>query len=49
MLGRGFYDQIKDIIGLLPGDMQITLFSATMPKGIFLFIRYCWNMLKVYE
>ena len=31
MLSRGFKDQIQDIFKFLPGDIQIALFSATMP------------------
>lgn len=34
MLGRGFQDQIKEIFKLIPGDIQIALFSATMPSEI---------------
>jgi translation initiation factor 4A len=34
MLGRGFQDQIKEIFKLIPGDVQIALFSATMPPEI---------------
>jgi len=34
MLGRGFKDQISDIFKLIPGDIQIALFSATMPVEI---------------
>lgn len=34
MLGRGFQEQIKDIFKLIPGDVQIALFSATMPPDI---------------
>jgi translation initiation factor 4A len=34
MLGRGFQEQIKDIFKLIPGDVQIALFSATMPPEI---------------
>ena len=34
MLGRGFKDQIGDIFKLIPGDLQIALFSATMPPDI---------------
>jgi len=34
MLGRGFQDQIKEIFKLIPGDVQIALFSATMPQEI---------------
>lgn len=34
MLGRGFQDQIKKIFTLIPGDVQIALFSATMPAQI---------------
>ena len=32
MLDRGFQDQVKDIFKYLPGDVQINLFSATLPK-----------------
>ena len=31
MLGRGFKDQIHEIFKLIPGDIQVALFSATMP------------------
>lgn len=34
MLSRGFKSQIQDIFKFLPGDIQISLFSATMPKEI---------------
>ena len=34
MLSKGFRDQIKDIFSFLPGDIQIGLFSATMPTDI---------------
>jgi len=34
MLGRGFQEQIKEIFKLIPGDVQIALFSATMPLEI---------------
>ncbi len=34
MLSRGFQSQIKDIFKFLPGDIQIALFSATMPQEI---------------
>lgn len=34
MLSRGFKQQIQDIFKFLPGDIQIALFSATMPKDI---------------
>jgi translation initiation factor 4A len=34
MLGRGFQEQIKEIFKLIPGDVQIALFSATMPPEI---------------
>jgi len=34
MLGRGFQEQIKEIFKLIPGDVQIALFSATMPAEI---------------
>jgi len=34
MLSRGFKQQIQDIFKFLPGDVQIALFSATMPPDI---------------
>lgn len=34
MLGRGFKDQINQIFQLLPHDIQVALFSATMPPEI---------------
>ena len=34
MLSRGFKSQIQDIFKFLPGDIQIALFSATMPNEI---------------
>jgi len=34
MLSRGFKSQIQDIFKYLPGDIQIALFSATMPNQI---------------
>jgi len=34
MLSRGFQNQIKDIFKYLPGDIQISLFSATLPQDI---------------
>ena len=34
MLSRGFKNQIQDIFKYLPGDIQIALFSATMPIEI---------------
>jgi len=34
MLSRGFKEQIQDIFKYLPGDVQISLFSATMPNEI---------------
>lgn len=34
MLSRGFKQQIQDIFKYLPGDVQIGLFSATMPNEI---------------
>jgi len=34
MLSRGFQQQIKEIFKFLPGDIQIALFSATMPIEI---------------
>ena len=34
MLSRGFKDQIQNIFKYLPGDVQIALFSATLPPDI---------------
>jgi translation initiation factor 4A len=34
MLGRGFKDQVGDIFKLLPGDVQVGLFSATLSPEI---------------
>lgn len=34
MLGRGFKDQIHEIFKLIPSDIQVALFSATMPIEI---------------
>ena len=34
MLSRGFQSQIKDIFKYLPGDIQIALFSATLPPEV---------------
>jgi len=34
MLSRGFKDQILDIFRKLPGNIQVGLFSATMPEEI---------------
>ena len=34
MLSRGFKTQIQEIFKYLPGDVQVALFSATMPKQI---------------
>jgi len=34
MLSRGFKDQILDIFRTLPGNIQVGLFSATMPEEI---------------
>lgn len=34
MLSRGFKQQIQQIFKFLPGDVQIALFSATMPNDI---------------
>jgi len=34
MLSRGFKSQIQEIFQFLPGDVQIALFSATMPPEI---------------
>jgi len=34
MLSRGFRDQIYDIFQLLPSEVQVCLFSATMPQDV---------------
>ena len=34
LLDRGFKPQIQEIFRYLPGDIQISLFSATMPQDI---------------
>ena len=34
LLDRGFKPQIQEIFKYLPGDIQISLFSATMPQDI---------------
>ena len=34
MLSRGFQTQIQEIFSLLPSEIQVGLFSATMPKEI---------------
>ena len=34
MLSRGFKEQIQSIFKYLPGDIQIALFSATLPPDI---------------
>jgi len=34
MLGRGFLDQVNEILKLVPPETQIALFSATMPPEI---------------
>ena len=34
MLNIGFKQQVQDIFKFLPGDVQIALFSATMPAEI---------------
>jgi translation initiation factor 4A len=34
MLGRGFLDQVNEILKLVPPETQICLFSATMPPEI---------------
>jgi translation initiation factor 4A len=34
MLSRGFIDQIKDIFQVIPEDIQVCLFSATLPNEI---------------
>ncbi len=35
MLSHGFIDQVKDIFRLMPEDIQVGLFSATMPDEFF--------------
>lgn len=34
MLSRGFEEQIKEVFSLIPNDIQVGLYSATMPKFI---------------
>lgn len=34
MLSRGFEDQIREVFSLIPSDIQVGLYSATMPKFI---------------
>lgn len=34
LLSQGFQTQVKDLFKYLPGDVQITLFSATMPPSV---------------
>lgn len=34
MLSRGFKDQIYDVFQFLPKEMQVGLFSATMPTDV---------------
>jgi len=34
LLNKGFKQQIQEIFKFLPGDVQIALFSATMPRDI---------------
>lgn len=34
MLGRGFLDQVNDILKQVPSDTQICMFSATMPPEV---------------
>lgn len=34
MLALDFVDQIKEIFANLPADVQVCLFSATMPKDV---------------
>lgn len=34
MLSRGFDEQIRNIFGMIPSDIQVGLFSATMPNEI---------------
>jgi superfamily II DNA/RNA helicase len=50
MLGRGFIEQIREIFSALPSDIQVALFSATMPPGISLFkFRNSINDKQVHE
>lgn len=34
MLSRGFQEQVQDIFSYLPKDMQVALFSATLPEEV---------------
>lgn len=34
MLSQGFKDQIYEVFQVLPGDLQVLLFSATMPSEV---------------
>jgi superfamily II DNA/RNA helicase len=34
MLSLGFQEQVQDIFGYLPKDMQVALFSATLPESV---------------
>lgn len=34
MLGRGFIPQIKEIFAYVPADVQVCLFSATIPTEV---------------
>jgi len=34
MLSRGFKDQIYDVFQYLPSEVQVCLFSATMPVNL---------------
>ena len=34
LLGKGFLENIKDVISLIPPEAKINLFSATMPKEV---------------
>ena len=34
MLSRGFEEQIREVFSLIPSDIQVGLYSATMPKFI---------------
>ena len=43
MLGRGFYDCIKDLLGILPSKIQLVVCSATIPPEIHDFTKRFMN------
>lgn len=48
MLSRGFKDQIYDCFQFLPGDVQVALFSATMPVDILMLTeRFLRNPVRI--